>query len=126
MSHTLEEEKPSLSISVHNNNSTIPTFYKTGLYVEVLFGNRSEQAKIARIQKRGNECSRYLNRLIRRAREEQVSSGVDTETPDGTLVAHKCPLTLEDLLGVVCYTQAERRHRVYLHFSLEKQCEENN
>lgn len=64
-------------------------------------------------------CWCYLDRLIRGSREEQVSSGVDTQTPNRSLVANKCPLTLEDLLRVVCYTEAQRRVRLDMYFSLE-------
>lgn len=34
-------------------------------------------------------------------------------------MSNKCALTLEDLLGVVCYTQAQRRVRLDRYFSLE-------
>lgn len=54
-------------------------------------------------------CWSYLDSLIWGARKEQVSSGVDTQAPHRTLVADKRPLTLEDLLGVVCYTQAQTK-----------------
>lgn len=50
---------------------------------------------------------RYLNSLVWGSREEQVSRGVDTQTPDWTLVANKRPLTFEDLLGVVRYGEAQ-------------------
>lgn len=53
----------------------------------------------------------YLDGLIRGSREEQVSGGVDTKAPNGTLVADECPLALEDLLGVVRYAQAQTRVR---------------
>lgn len=53
----------------------------------------------------------YLDGLIGGSREEQVPGGVDTQAPHGTLVADKCPLALEDLLGVVRYTQAQTRVR---------------
>lgn len=58
----------------------------------------------------------YLNSLIWGSREQQVSSGVHTQTPDRTLVANKCPLTLEDLLGVVCYIQAKRQEKLDMYF----------
>ena len=61
----------------------------------------------------------YLDSLIWGSREEQVSGGVDTQTPDGPLVAHERPLTLEDLLGVVRYTRAQRRVRLDVYFTLE-------
>lgn len=51
--------------------------------------------------------SGYLDGLIGGSGEEQVPGGVDAQAPHGTLVADKCPLALEDLLGVVCYAQAQ-------------------
>lgn len=43
----------------------------------------------------------HLDGLIRGATEEQVPHGVDTETPDGALVAHEGSFALEDLLWVI-------------------------
>lgn len=45
----------------------------------------------------------HLDRLVRRATEEQVTHGIDTEAPDRALVAHKGPFALEDLLRVIGY-----------------------
>lgn len=43
----------------------------------------------------------HLDGLVRGATEEQVPHGVDTQTPDGALVAHKGSFALEDLLWVI-------------------------
>lgn len=55
--------------------------------------------------------SGYLDGLIRGSREEQVPGGVDAQAPNGTLVADKGPLALEDLLGVVRYAHTQTRVR---------------
>ena len=47
------------------------------------------------------QAATHLDGLVRGPTEEQVPHGVDAETPDGALVAHKCSLALEDLLWVV-------------------------
>lgn len=45
--------------------------------------------------------STHLDRLVRGATEEQVTHGIDTETPDRSLVSHKGPFALEDLLRII-------------------------
>lgn len=45
--------------------------------------------------------STHLDRLVRRATEEQVTHGIDTEAPDRALVSHKGPFALEDLLRII-------------------------
>lgn len=43
----------------------------------------------------------HLDGLVRRATEEQVTHGIDTETPDRALVSHEGPFALEDLLRII-------------------------
>lgn len=63
----------------------------------------SAQLSPTRLQSLWNRTPTHLDRLVRRATEEQVTHGIDTETPDRALVSHKGPFALEDLLRVIGY-----------------------
>jgi hypothetical protein len=43
----------------------------------------------------------HLDSLVRGATKEQVTHGIDTETPDRALMTHEGPFALEDLLRVI-------------------------
>jgi hypothetical protein len=45
--------------------------------------------------------STHLDSLVRGATKEQVTHGIDTETPDRALMTHEGPFALEDLLRVI-------------------------
>lgn len=102
MSHTCRDQaRPGPTGSVQCQKDRVAVIRRPNHGSEVAEAGTQRPPGPSHAAKPAEQVSTHLDRLVRRATEEQVTHGIDTETPDRALMAHKGPFALKDLLRVI-------------------------